>query len=97
MKKEKNYANILLECAAIAKERQEQYGMTCHSMGLASDILDTVFGIKLTKSQIAKVLISLKLSREKFEHKKDNILDTVNYLCISLNEREERDNIKSKK
>lgn len=94
--KHKDYSDILLKCAGIAKDRQAQYGMTGFSMGLTSEILDLVFGIKLTKSELAKVLIAFKFAREKFDHKEDNILDAVNYLCISLNERCDDDDKKEK-
>lgn len=82
----KNYYEILEECAAIAKERQAQYGSAGESIQLACDIADTAFGIKLTRSELSKVLVALKLSREKFNHKPDNIKDCINYLAISLNE-----------
>jgi hypothetical protein len=85
MKKEENYYDILNDCAKIAKERQASYGKASDSLQLCSDILDTTFGIKLTNSEIALVLVALKLSREKFNKKEDNILDCINYLAISLN------------
>jgi len=90
----KNYTEILKKCIKVADDRQKQYGMTGFSMGLTSDILNLVFGIKLTKTELAKVLIAFKFAREKFDHKEDNILDAVNYLCISLNERCDEDNKK---
>lgn len=88
MKKEikTDYSEILEQCAKLAKERQVQYGSAGDSLQLACDILDITFGIKLTVSEFSKVLVALKLSREKFLHKDDNIKDCINYLAISLNE-----------
>lgn len=83
-----NYSEILANCAKVAQERQEQYGSAGDSMQLACDILDVAFGIKLKVSELAKVLVALKLSREKFLHKDDNIIDSINYLAISLNEQD---------
>ena len=84
-KKSKNYADTLLECANIAKERQEQYGEATESIKLACKILDETFNIKLTPRQFCFVMVSLKLSRQKFKFKEDNIKDSINYLAISLN------------
>ena len=86
----KDYSSILEDCAKIAKERQKQYGSAGDSMQLTCDILDITFGIKLTVTELAKVLVALKLSREKFQHKDDNIIDSINYMAISLNERKEK-------
>lgn len=81
--KKLNYADVLEECASIAKERQAQYGEAGESLQLTCDIADVAFGIKLTKSQLAQVMVSLKLSREKFNHKADNLKDCINYLTMS--------------
>jgi len=90
MKKNKqDYSKILEDCAKIAKERQKQYGSAGDSIKLACNILELVFGIKLTVEEFSKVLVALKLSREKFQHKDDNIIDAINYMAISLNERNE--------
>jgi len=86
-KVKKDYSSILEDCAKIAKERQKQYGSAGDSMQLTCDILDITFGIKLTVTELAKVLVALKLSREKFQHKDDNVIDCINYMAISLNER----------
>ena len=79
-----DYASILLKCSEIAKERQAQYGEATESVKLATRILEETFGIKLSPQQFCMVIVALKLSREKFEHKDDNILDCINYLAISL-------------
>lgn len=86
----RNYYEILEKCAAVAKERQEQYGLAGDSIQKACDILKVAFNIELTRSEFAKVLVALKLSRNVLGKKKDdNTIDAINYLAISLNEDEE--------
>jgi hypothetical protein len=85
-----DYSQILEECARIAKERQEQYGSANDSITLAAKILDETFGIKLTPKEFCFVMVALKLSREKFNPKRDNILDSINYLAIAANFKEDK-------
>jgi hypothetical protein len=85
---EKGYSQILKKCAVIAEERQKQYGSANDSIQHACDILDKLFSIKLTKKEFCYVLVALKLSREKANHKDDNIIDCINYLAMSLNTNE---------
>ena len=80
----KDYSSILLECSKIAKERQAQYGEATASIKLATRMLDEMFGVKLTPQQFCYTIIALKLSRQKFNHKDDNILDLINYFAIAL-------------
>ena len=81
------YSTILDKCSKIAKEREEQYGDAGECMELACKILDVAFGIKLTSTEFCNVMVATKLAREKFSHKEDNVLDTINYLAIGLNEK----------
>lgn len=85
MKKVKrDYSKILEEAAKVAKERQGQYGEAVESVELACKILNETFNIKLTVLQFCYVMVSLKLSRQKFKFKKDNLLDSINYLAIGI-------------
>lgn len=79
-----NYTEVLKECIKIAEERQEHYGEATSSLELTSELLDLAFGLKLSISDICKVLVSLKLSREKFKFKKDSLLDIINYISIMI-------------
>lgn len=79
-----DYSEILSKCAQLATERQAQYGSAVPSVQLACDIADVTFGIKLTVDQFCKIMVALKLSREKFQPKDDNILDSINYMAIGL-------------
>ena len=80
----KTYADILEEAAKIAKDRQAEYGEAVKSVGLACRILDETFNIKLSVLQFCYVMVALKLSRQKFKMKKDNLIDAINYLAIGI-------------
>jgi hypothetical protein len=80
-----SYQEILKDCIEIANERQAQYGEASESINLAVKILNETFGIKLTPKEFCLTIVALKLSREKFNHKSDNIIDTINYLAMSEN------------
>lgn len=82
----KNYSDILLDCAKIAKSRQKQYGSAGESIQLACDIANIAFGIKLTRTQFCQLMVSLKLSRLKFKFKEDSMKDAINYMTMGLNE-----------
>lgn len=79
-----NYADILQECAKIANDRQSQYGEATESVELATQILKDNFNINLTPVEFCFVMVSLKLSRQKFKFKEDNIIDSINYLAIAI-------------
>ena len=83
MKKiKKDYTKVLEKCISIAKTRQKDYGEATDSIKLANRILNDTFGVTVSDKDLCKVIIALKLSREKVNHKDDNILDIINYLAI---------------
>jgi len=77
-----NYSDILLECINIAKDRQTQYGEATESVTLGAKMVDDMFGWKLTPKQFCEVMIAGKFAREKKFHKKDNTVDSINYMAI---------------
>ena len=83
-KQAKDYSDILMQAAIIAKDRQAQYGSAVESMQLACDILNISFGIKLTVSEMCKVMVALKQSRLKFKYKEDSMIDSINYTAIAI-------------
>ena len=71
---------ILSDAAKITSiDRRNDYNEPKENFEDASMILKSNFDIELKPSDIIKVLISLKLSREKYRHKYDNLLDTIGY------------------
>ena len=76
------YQNTLEVCIQIANERQEHYGDPKQNFEEVREILKITFGLDLTLEQICKVMLAVKLSREKNKHKADNLLDLINYTAI---------------
>jgi hypothetical protein len=76
--------NILLEANSIVNDRKEekerQYGPFEEGMERAAKILSGMTGVELDASFMYKAMVALKLSRESYNHKEDNLLDAVAYL-----------------
>lgn len=63
-----------------SEEKERMYGNFDDSMDKAAELFNSMTGLKLTAIEMFKALISLKLSRESFNHKEDNLLDAVAYI-----------------
>lgn len=88
---------ILLEAEKLTNnDRKEQYGNIQESFNLYSEILKTCFGLELKPTEIAKVMMAIKLGRQKFRHKMDNLVDLAGYTKILgvLQEGESKDKVK---
>jgi len=76
--------NILKEANEIINERSEeksrQYGPMSEGMERSAKIFNGMTGLELTAIDMMKALVALKLSRESYNHKEDNLLDAVAYL-----------------
>tara|TARA_R110000772_G_C13101511_1_gene419759 strand:- start:375 stop:647 length:273 start_codon:yes stop_codon:yes gene_type:complete len=85
--------NILKEADSIINERSEEkermYGPFEEGMIRAAQILSGMTGQAIAPSLMYKSLIALKLSRESYNHKEDNLLDCVAYMA-KLNDYEEK-------
>jgi hypothetical protein len=85
--------NILLKANEIIFERSEEkersYGPIDEGMKHASLIASSILKKEITASDLYICMIALKLSRETFKHKEDNLLDCVAYLA-ALNNYEEK-------
>jgi len=81
MKKEKT---ILEEASEIVVERLDpehnDYGEFSESMGRAKLIYMGMTGRDIPITDMYAVLIALKLSRESFNHKRDNLVDVCGYI-----------------
>lgn len=81
--------NILEEAKKIVYDRSEektrQYGDFHQGMERSAQIFNGMTGLNLTAIEMYKALIALKLSRESFNHKEDNLLDAVAYMS-SMND-----------
>jgi hypothetical protein len=88
--------NILKEADQIINERSEEkermYGPFEEGMERAAMIASGATGKKITAKDMYMCMVALKLSRESYSHKEDNLLDAVAYIG-SLNNYE---NLKNK-
>lgn len=67
------------------EEKERQYGPFIEGMQRSAQILSGMTGVNVSADFMYKALIALKLSRESYNHKEDNILDAICYLA-SMNE-----------
>lgn len=79
-------ANILKQADQIVNERSEEkermYGPFSEGMEKAAAIFNAMSpeGESITAQGMFRALIALKLSRESYNHREDNLLDAVAYL-----------------
>ena len=87
--------NILDKANKIINERSEEkermYGPFNEGMERAAMIASGATGKTITPQDMYMCLVSLKLSRQSYNHKEDNLLDAVAYLG-SLNNYNESNN-----
>jgi hypothetical protein len=62
--------------------RDADYGDAVMNFEKIADIASSILGYEITPVECVVTLISLKLSREMYKHKKDNIIDCQAYLEI---------------
>ncbi len=76
--------NILEKANQIVNERSEEkermYGPFETSMIKAADLSSIMTGKEISAADMYLFMVALKLSRESFAHKEDNLLDAVAYL-----------------
>tara|TARA_R110000868_G_scaffold75375_2_gene217528 strand:- start:646 stop:909 length:264 start_codon:yes stop_codon:yes gene_type:complete len=63
------------------EEKERMYGPFEEGMERAAKILSGMVGYDVEAELIYKALIALKLSRESYNHKEDNLLDAISYLA----------------
>jgi len=76
--------SILTQAEEIVNNRSEesdrQYGPFSEGMERAAMIFNGMTGLDLGAEHMFKALVALKLSRESYQHKRDNLLDAVAYI-----------------
>jgi hypothetical protein len=70
-----------------SEEKERMYGPFKEGMENAAKILSGMVNQEISGDFMYKALIALKLSREAYSHKEDNLLDAVAYIA-ALNEYE---------
>lgn len=68
-----------------SEEKQRQYGPFSNSMEKAAQIASLLTSKKLSAEDMYLCMIAIKLSREAFNHKEDNLLDLVAYTAALNN------------
>ena len=63
-----------------SEERDRQYGPFSQCMERTGKLASQMCGREITAVEAFKVLIALKLSREAYSHKEDNLLDAAAYI-----------------
>lgn len=78
-----------------AEEKDRQYGPFSESIERAAKMYNLMSSPdeQITPEGVFKVLVALKLSRETYNHKEDNLLDAVAYLGALNNYREQQNNL----
>lgn len=83
-KEDKTSMSILQQADQIVNNRSEesdrQYGPFSEGMERAAMIFNGMTGLSLGAEDMFKALVALKLSRESYQHKRDNLLDAVAYI-----------------
>lgn len=85
-----NWGNILAEDSSIlleaerilTGERDTDYGDPVENFSRIAEIASLLSGEKLTPETCVTVMIAVKLSREQYKHKRDNLVDLVAYIEI---------------
>jgi hypothetical protein len=62
------------------EEKEREYGPFENGMDRAAKILSGMLGYDVDARVVYYAMIALKLSRESYTHKDDNLLDTVAYI-----------------
>lgn len=77
-------SNILEQADQIvnhrSEEKERQYGPFAESMERMKNIFNAMTGLDLKTEHMYQAMIALKLSRESYNHKEDNLLDAVAYM-----------------
>ncbi len=78
-----NNKSILEEAAQIRSgERNADYGDAIESFEIIARVANAITGLELTPAQCCKVMLAVKLTRERYNHKRDNLVDLCGYADI---------------
>jgi DNA-binding protein H-NS len=80
-----------------SEEKERQYGPFSEGMERATKIFNGMTGLDLGPEEMFKALVALKLSRESYTHKEDNLLDAIAYLGALNNYIDGKSNISKNK
>ena len=72
--------------------REESYGSAEDSFGLIARYWSVYLGIELKAHDIAVMMILLKVARQQYRHKKDNLIDIAGYARLLSKMQGDEDN-----
>ncbi len=75
--------NILEEATSLLYgDRMDAYAPPEVNFERTVKIAEALTGKEYTKQEIALIMVAIKMAREQHKHKRDNIVDAINYLTI---------------
>ena len=77
----------------ITGDRNKDYDHPLDNFNKIKTGWEVIFGVELTEEQVGLAMAWVKIAREVYKHKRDNLVDTVGYIGtveMVINERERR-------
>ncbi len=74
---------------ARGEEKERMYGPMLETMQRAADLASNMCGKEITNRDMHLCMVAMKLAREAYHYKEDNLLDAVAYIA-SLNNLEQK-------
>ena len=63
-------------------DKRDEYGDRVETFGRIASFWTIILGIEVSSQQVAQCMVALKLSREIFKHKRDNLVDIGGYVYL---------------
>lgn len=80
MKTKQKKQTILLEAQdAVYKARQADYGTVTNNFTTIARLWEVVLGTKVTPEQVGLCMVQVKVARQMFKPKRDNLVDIAGY------------------
>jgi len=74
---------------ARGEEKERMYGPMLETMQRSADLASSMCGKEITSRDMHLCMVAMKLAREAYSYKEDNLLDAVAYIA-SLNNLEQK-------
>ena len=75
--------NIFKECEAIVRDREIEYGDSKSMFNSIALVWTSILRAHITPRDVALMMAAMKILRESQRHKRDNIIDGINYLAFA--------------